>query len=401
MERAILFTTLFVAIVGWSIRPIEGFIPNKALALAAKFVSLSSKGCLTHQDMTRSAILEVATEVLGDNPNPNGAENIRGLLIPDQSSLDEKSILTDYYGFDDKKRRNDFKDAVKTVQKANENTDLGKEKHLAAAHFDSEQFASGQDRLIALRQSVVSSIQAGDYDAARKDTGRMFHTLQDFYSHSSWVENGNQDPNPVLGQPNERIENVASPTQQTCTDCKKKLGHYECIDNIEKSLIDNGILTSGYGATQTDYDGNVIEKTDGKCSHGGILDSKQDKPARGGINKDSPYNLNSPHYYLYDEAAALAIRATADMLRDMRRDVNNDQLFGEYLGVFESQASAERSSGSQMYSHNRNALLQRHWNRIKGKALWPINDKRVYLVQLLEDLNLACQSEHIMIPMYM
>ena len=398
MESTILFTTLLIAVIGWSICPVEGFIPNKALAIVARLTSLSSEDCLTHQDMSRSAILEVATEILGDNPNPNGAENTPGLSSLDRSSLDERSILTAYYGHDEKRRRNNFKDAVKAVQEANEHTDLGEEKHLAAAHFDSEQFASGQDRLIALRQSVVSSIQAGDYNTARRDTGRMFHTLQDFYSHSSWVENGNQDPNPVLGQPNQRIENVASPTQQTCTDCEKKLGYYECKDNIEQSLKDNGILTSGYGAAQTDYDGKIIEKTYGKCSHGGLLiDSKQDTPARGGINKDSPYYLNSPHYYLYDEASALAIRASANMLRDMRRDVNNDQLFGEYLGVFESQAAAEKSV-DKVYSRNRNALLEHRWNRIKGKekslhlGVKLMISEFTCMVQLLEDLN--CQSEY-------
>ena len=104
-------------------------------------------------------------------------------------------------------------------------------------------------------------------------------------------------------------------------------------------------------------------------SHGGFLiHSKQDTPVQGGINKDSPYYRNSPHYHLYHEATALAIQATANMLRDMCRDVNNDQLFGEYLGVFENQASAERS-GSQVYSCNRNAMLQHHLNRIKGKEL--------------------------------
>jgi hypothetical protein len=82
-------------------------------------------------------------------------------------------------------------------------------------------------------------------------------------------------------------------------------GHYyECRDNIKRSLIDNGILTSGYGAVQTDYNGKVTEKQPGKCSHGGLfVDSKQDTPARGGINKDSPYNVISPHYVYYLHSA--------------------------------------------------------------------------------------------------
>ena len=383
MKKVVIFVQILLLAIGWNICPIEGFIPNDLLAFAAKAASFSTKDVLTHQDMTRNALLDVATEVLRDNPNPNYSESTQRLSALDPSSLKEKSILTAYYGVCDKRRKKVFKDAVKAVQKANENTDLGdEEKHLAAAHFDSEQFQSGQERLIALRQSVVSLIKSKNYDEARRGSGRMFHTLQDFYSHSSWVENGNRAPNPVLGKLNERIDNVAGPTQQTCTDCEKKLGYYECVDNIVESLKNNGVLTSGYGAAQTDYDGKVIEKTNGKCSHGGLfIDSKQDTPARGGINKDSPYFLNSPHYYLYDEAAALAIQATADMLRNMRRDVNNDQLFGEYLGVFESRASAGRT-GSQVYSGNRNAMLQHHLNRIEGKALTqpPLKDAILFSV---------------------
>ena len=325
---------------------------------------------MTHEDMTRNAILEVAAEVLRTNTNPRDSQSSQRLS--DLPRLDEGSLITAYYGINDDRKKQMFRDVVKIMRKATANVDFSREEEsLAAAHFDAEQFESGQNRLIALRQSVVSSIQAGNYHMARTDSGRMFHTLQDFYSHSNWVENGKRATNPVLGQPNQRIENVAIPTQQTCTDCAGRL-FYECDNNMIELLKDNGILTSGYVGKSRDDNGRVIEKIDGKCSHGGlrIVDSEQDLPARGGINKDSPYPMVSPHYYLHNQAAALAQQATIDMLRDLRRDVNNDQLFGEYLGVFESRASAERSQcGSCQVSwrnKNRNAMLQRHWNRIEG-----------------------------------
>lgn len=116
----------------------------------------------------------------------------------------------------------------------------------------------------------------------------------------------------------------------------------------------------------------MIKKPNGKCSHGGVRlgNSNQELPPRGGINKDSPYAAVSPHYYLHFEAAAVAQQATIDMLRDMRGDVSNDQLFGTYLGVFENRATAAETSGSRVYSSrgnwNRNSMLQRHWNRIEG-----------------------------------
>jgi hypothetical protein len=380
MKKVTIFAILVIVTIGWSIYPTEGFIPTQFFARGSKLIHFFTrrqfKSVVTHRDMTRNAILEVAAEVLRDNPNPSDRQGSSQRLTA-LTSLNEGSLITAYYGSSDntRSRKEELKYAVEAMQKATAGVDAGEEQHLAAAHFDSEQFESGQDRLIALRQSVVSSIKVGDYDAARRDTGRMFHTLQDFYSHTNWIENGNRAPNPVLGQPDQRIENTASSTEETCTDCIRRglpgtpaKGHYyECRDNIKRSLIDNGILTSGYGAVQTDYNGKVTEKQPGKCSHGGLfVDSKQDTPARGGINKDSPYNVISPHFYLHSEAVAVAQQATTDMLRNMRRDMNNDQLFGTYLGVFQNRASSRvyTSRGSW----NRNAMLQHHWNRIEGKA---------------------------------
>ena len=367
---------LFLAI-GWSVSPTNAFVPTGFLRMCTKAVGCfrdkleSDVDMITHQDMTKRAILKVADDVLRANPNPSDSQSSQRLSA--LTSLDEVSLVTAYYGRNDDGKNQIFKNAVENILIATAAVDFhssGEDK-LAAAHFDAEQFESGQNRLIALRQSVVSSIKEGDYDAARRNSGRMFHTLQDFYSHSNWIENKNSAPNPVLGQLGQKIENVASPTQQTCTNCEGII-FYDCHDNIMKSIKDTGTLTSGYVGGTKDGNGDRIEKPVGKCSHGGlrITDPEQTLPARGGINKDSPYQMISPHYYLHFEAATVAQQATIDMIRNLRRDVNNDQKFGEYLGVFESGTSAERSAGSLMRSHNRNAMLQRHWNRIKGIILY-------------------------------
>ena len=372
MKKATVAAMLFLAI-GWSVSPTNAFVPNGFLRVCTKAVGcfrdkmVNDKDMITHMDMTKMAILQIADEVLKANTNPRDRQSSQRLSA--LTSLDEVSLITAYYGRNDDRKNQIFKNAVKNTLRATAAVDFHSsgENKLAAAHFDAEQFENGQNRLIALRRSVVSSIQAGDYDAARRDSGRMFHTLQDFYSHSNWIENKNPAPNPVLGQPGQRIENVASPEQQTCTDCGG-IFFYDCYNNIMKSVKDNGILTSGYVGGTKDENGDQIEKPNGKCSHGGlrITDPEQNLPARGGINKDSPYQMISPHYYLHFEAATVAQQATIDMLRNLRSDVNNDQKFGEYLGVFESQTSAEKSAGSLMRLHNRNAILQRHWNRIKG-----------------------------------
>jgi hypothetical protein len=393
----IVFVALLIAILGHA----EGFIPNYVVMLGTKALSFSFENAITHEDMTRSAHLEVAAELLRDNPNPSDRQGSSQRLSA-LSDFDEEDLITAYYGHNYGDKIYDFEHAVDDIQNGNSNTDFSEEKDLAAAHFDSEEFESGQDRLIALRQSVVSSIQKGDYDAARRDTGRMFHALQDFYSHTNWIENGNRAPNLALGQPDKRIENTAGPTQQTCTDCVKKglfTHYYECTDNIVKSLIQNGILTSGYADGQIDTDGNVIQKPSGKCSHGGFIDPTRETFAQGGINKDGPYYRTSPHHYLHDEAIAVAQQATTDMLRDLRNNVGDDQQFGEYLGIFQSQAIIENSApiGSQAYLRGkiRNFLLQHHMGRINGKKnqytlvrVYPSIEVCIYTFSVIKNLKI-------------
>ena len=70
MKKIAIFVTLILAIV-WSIHPVEGFIPLKSLALGARALNFSAENAIIHPEMTRNAILEVAAELLRDNPNSN------------------------------------------------------------------------------------------------------------------------------------------------------------------------------------------------------------------------------------------------------------------------------------------------------------------------------------------
>jgi hypothetical protein len=384
-------TLLFVLTLtlGYQIAPSTGFIPNKLVETAARALSFSLEDAITHEDMTRSAHLEVAAEVLRDNPNPSDRQESSQRLSALSDDFDEDDLITAYYGYHDHTRIDEFENAIEAIEEANSDTDFGEEEYVAAAHFDSEQFESGQSRLINLRNSIISSIMAGDVGKAREDTGRFLHALQDFYSHTNWIENDNQAPNPVLGQPDQKIENTAGPTQQTCTDCVEKgwlLTYYECNDNIDPYLITNQILTSGYAQDQTDDTGRVINKPIGKCSHGGYsIDATRDTSARGGINKDGPYYRTSPHHYLHYEAVAVAQQATIDMFRDVRTAVNNDQLFGTYLGVFLSQAAVEsmalgnglnlqpmKTRRKQLPTADESLLLQ-YAKQVNGKYLYIVH----------------------------
>lgn len=60
-----------------------------------------------------------------------------------------------------------------------------------------------------------------DLDAARGRMGDLLHTLQDFYSHSNWIEMGRTDINDRIGI-HEEIGKIAGINQATCSEgCTK------------------------------------------------------------------------------------------------------------------------------------------------------------------------------------
>ena len=56
----------------------------------------------------------------------------------------------------------------------------------------------------------------GNLNEARKRIGEFLHTLQDFYSHSNWIEMGRNEINDRLGL-EEDIGPIAGINQATCS----------------------------------------------------------------------------------------------------------------------------------------------------------------------------------------
>ena len=143
----------------------------------------------------------------------------------------------------------------------------------AAVHFDGEQFLQGSQRLIRLRQELVTLLLKGDkLQHARNLAGNALHTLQDFYSRSNWIELGNTLPLNALAQPGSDIwqENIiAGATEPTCRNClsdQQSNGSTACGSNLA-----TGKLTSGYRSGQ-----DIKKPVDiGRCSHGGQTDVSQ------------------------------------------------------------------------------------------------------------------------------
>ena len=321
---------------------------------------------VTHWAMTEDAILETAADLLRDYPNPStepsSTQQINQLLSL-ESRLNTHKLLSAYYcsGGDPEGmcslpayriRRLVFahESVIEAVRDANDDVDYdGVLGRTAAAHFDAEQFEDGQMRLNALRSLAAESIRNTRYPQARMYVGQLFHTLQDFYSHSNWIERGETEPYSVLGQPGVEIppEMIAPPDLRTCNDCSRAeetppndLGFetatyfYNCNSSINViDSVNRNYLTSGYSDGGVDMSGVKILKPEGKCSHGGAFDTTSDSPATGGINKDSEAFGVSPHAVLHTQAAAVATRASAQILKDIRSDVDDDTKFAAFLNL--------------------------------------------------------------------
>ncbi|XP_062852341.1 von Willebrand factor A domain-containing protein 7 [Trichomycterus rosablanca] len=183
-----------------------------------------------------------------------------------------------------------------------------------AHHMNNEAFAEGK---LLIRDGVAAvkvNIRSNNLQAARESLGRVLHTLQDFYSHSNWVELGYRITYANLIRPDLAIDNVAEVSTPTCSDCADGT----CANPVLPEILKEKKLTSGYmGLFSSD-------KPKGKCSHGGNADLSSGQDPRGGISKDErrPHNAD-----LHDIAVNLATEATLELLEDIRGATsNNDYL---------------------------------------------------------------------------
>ena len=346
MESAI-FHLLGLLLISWSAGLSSGFLVRRSIfqPVNGENPFRFDVSTLTHQDITREAILEVARELLIANPNPDDSESTARISALPIITI--RNLITAYYGgtiADSVAFQQSFLGAINAINDANFNVDVGTESDDAAAHFYSERLQSAQNRLVTLRQNIVTQILAENFELARTETGRMLHTLQDFYSNSNWIENGNRRPNNMLGRLGDqnRPGPIASVDERTCFDCQVlgilAIGNpgseifrtqYTCPNNIR---VQNPLLTTGYHSSARDAEG-VISKPSGKCSIGGFGDLSADTTGIGGINKDSTREEWSPHFNMHADAAQVAQFATSELLLDIRGQVRNDELFLPFLGL--------------------------------------------------------------------
>ncbi|XP_039896943.1 von Willebrand factor A domain-containing protein 7-like [Simochromis diagramma] len=142
---------------------------------------------ITHREITRIAVLRKTAEVCRDIAASKGLDF--NLIIDNNLSagkVQKACLSTDTSTIV-------FEAAISTIYLSNAAVDL---LFLlsAAHHFDDETFKEGRDIITKGLSVVKDHTKLGNFFGGRLSLGKICHTLQDFYSHSNWVELGNKAP---------------------------------------------------------------------------------------------------------------------------------------------------------------------------------------------------------------
>ena len=267
--------SLLLGLGVWS-PPVQAFCPTNGVRCGASGVGT------THQELTERALEALGTEFFGAH-------------TPTQA----------------------MKRATEEVWKANAEVD--DDQVNGFKHFDGESFLTGKQRLVTLLDGALRSLQAEDAQGGRRQLGEALHTLQDFYSHSNWIESGRSGAATALWRPEEPLPRLADENAPTCEPCAF------VIISDGSLLVDCGGNVSTPALTSGFYGGeNEVPGHPSKCRHGGPMDTGPG--AFGGINKDTLSRTLSPHFDLHDAAASSALEASKQFVRDLRARLTERQL---------------------------------------------------------------------------
>ncbi|XP_068239453.1 von Willebrand factor A domain-containing protein 7-like [Palaemon carinicauda] len=313
-----------------------------------------------HREITREALRRVVVQYFEDVPPAVGVYNHRNGMTLEEA-------YREYYG--PKASPQPFLYTLGRLVDAAASADSGVLGADPRYHFGSERFSESQQQLASRWRRIIQAGLAGDYSAAIYMLGLSLATIQDFYSHTNWVEIGNHEFSPNIGLPGMEFGNVATPSVGTCRDCPlDEDGLESCKDNILQEVIEEMKLTSGY-SDGAFVNGVKLEKPRGlgKCSHGG----SRDRPGSG-INKELPTACFSPHHHLHQKAAQEAIQASEFYLNLVRGAVG-DALFSRLLSLHPSPAIALVLDTTDSMDEELNVLTQvaRNLLELHGKATYP------------------------------
>ncbi|XP_072122222.1 von Willebrand factor A domain-containing protein 7 isoform X1 [Mobula birostris] len=295
---------------------LQVFLLLVATGLIRCFMPIFGRSSRTHCNITKTAALQAILTVFQQVPSPQGNVVPKGTFQADGYNLTAEKLFAIYYGEPVSVQR--FSQCMKVMGAANTLVDV---LYMLSTkrHFDSETILEGRKLLLTGKASVVKGILEDKRFSALRYMGTTLHTLQDFYSHSNWVELGFKSPNRNLIDPSGTVENLAGRGDKTCQKCSSP---GSCQDNILPNIISHKLITTGYFSVNP-----FRVKPKGKCSHGGKSDLTAS--GTGGINKDT---LSSPHGHKHLRAAEIATQASLELFLDIR-DAVGDRKFLQFLCV--------------------------------------------------------------------
>ncbi|XP_046872673.1 von Willebrand factor A domain-containing protein 7-like [Hypomesus transpacificus] len=271
------------------------------------FLRFSKDGSKGHFDITEEAVLETTLQVCIDVANTEGQN-----VIPPPKPLTTESVAQACSSSGSES----FHRAKGDMKWKNVNVDII---HFfnPEYHFDNEEFVRGKKVITDGLAVVKYKLKQGNLEDAREKLGSIMHTVQDFYSHSNWIELGNKLPHLSLIRSDLSFGNVADKSTPTCQSCVDD----DCHNNILQNILRDNILITGYFGQKS--------KPMGKCSHGGLADLTSRIEPTGGINKD---DLKSSHGFLHATATDVAKAATRQLLEDVR-SFAGDRTFLRMMGI--------------------------------------------------------------------
>jgi hypothetical protein len=156
---------------------------------------------LTHEEIMKRGVIQSVAKYFYDQQllNNGSSANVNLSRLDNGEYYDLKNLYKDYYGVwlctIDLQTLivTEFQPNVAIVDFSSSTKDL------PYAHFDAETFAQSNDRVIQFQNMILSNLSAKNYQVARQLAGQISHTIQDFYSHSNWVEMGNRNINQNIG----------------------------------------------------------------------------------------------------------------------------------------------------------------------------------------------------------
>lgn len=174
-------------------------------------------------------------------------------------------------------------------------------------HFDNESFSAANGHLALTRTRIAQLAIAKDYYEAQMLLGMALHTIQDFYSHSTWIETHPVVEPPLATLGKEMLTGL-SPGNLPCTVSGLRANQ----PLTTGFFFETQALVSPYYVYQNsqvirDDQGNAIQ---GKCSHGTSKRPNSDSLGKG-INKDNDLREN------FGSAYNTAIRATTQFVTDV------------------------------------------------------------------------------------